>query len=144
MRKSRNLKAVLVPVSAALLLASCASIVSGGSPKVTIDGDVGEPVTIVTEKQTYENVMLPCMVKVNRHKLDGQRIKVSSATTRYKDIILEKSVNPWAFGNILFGGLIGWGVDLGTNCVSVPSKKYFYVSVDDVRGPVKENGYVYF
>lgn len=144
MKKSGNFKAVFVPVSAALLLTSCATIVSGGSPKVTIDGDVGEPVTIVTEKQTYENVMLPCMVKVNRHKLDGQRIKVSSATTKYKDIILEKSVNPWAFGNILFGGVVGWGIDLGTNCVSVPSRKHFYVSADDARGAVKENGFVNF
>ena len=31
------------------------------------------------------------------------------------------------FCNILIGGLMGWGVDLGTNCVSKPSKKVYYI-----------------
>lgn len=106
---------------------SCASIVSGGAPKITIDGDVKEPVTIVTEKKTYDNVTLPTMVQVRRHSIDGQRIHIKSENNTYKDIILEKKTNSWAFGNILLGGLIGWFVDLGTNCVSIPSQKHYYI-----------------
>ena len=37
-------------------MSSCATIVAGGSPRITIDGDTKEPVTIITEKQTYPNV----------------------------------------------------------------------------------------
>lgn len=96
-------------------------------PKITIDGNSEEPVTITTEKQVYTNVTLPYKVKVNRHKIDGQRIQIQSATKRYNDVVLSKSVNGWAFGNILLGGIIGWGVDLGTNCVSKPSQTYFYI-----------------
>ena len=125
MKKSTKIKAAIVAPVMPLLLSSCATIVSGGSPTITIDGNVREPVTITTTKQTYPNVTLPYVVKVNRHKIDGQRIYVQSETTRYKDIVLEKATNGWAFGNILIGGLIGWGIDLGTNAVSKPAQKHF-------------------
>ena len=119
-------KIVMMALSCAMFT-SCATIVSGGSPKITIDGNSAEPVTITTEEQVYTNVTLPYKVKVNRHKLDGQRIQIQSATKRYNDVVLSKSVNGWAFGNILLGGIIGWGVDLGSNCVSKPSQTYFYI-----------------
>lgn len=118
---------VLVGGTASLLMSSCATIVSGGDPSITIDGNVDEPVNITTSRQTYQRVFLPAVVRVNRHKLDGQRIHITSENYQFNDIILEKSVNGWAFGNILLGGLIGWGVDLGTNSVSKPSQTHFFV-----------------
>ena len=119
-------KIVMLALSCAMFT-SCATLVYGASPKITIDGNSEEPVTITTEKQVYTNVTLPYKVKVKRHKIDGQRIQIQSATKRYNDVVLSKSVNGWAFGNILLGGIIGWGVDLGTNCVSKPSQTYFYI-----------------
>ena len=140
MKKITEIKAAIVAAVMPLLLSSCATIVSGGSPTITIDGNVREPVTITTTKQTYPNVTLPYVVKVNRHKIDGQRIYVQSETTRYKDIVLEKATNGWAFGNILIGGLIGWGIDLGTNAVSKPAQKHFYINANDVQGsPTQQN-----
>ena len=133
MNKINYIKYVLSVITITLLLSSCATIVSGGSPSITIDGNVTEPLTITTTKNTYTNVTLPTTVKVSRHKLDGQRIYVQSETTRYKDIVLEKSTNGWAFGNILIGGLIGWGIDLGTNAVSKPSSTHFYINANDVQ-----------
>lgn len=111
-----------------LLLSSCATIISGISPSIHIDGNNPEPVTITTSYQTYENVNLPQVVKVKRKKLDGQRIQITSPNYDYKDIVLKKTVNGWTFGNILLGGLIGWGVDLGTNAVSKPQQDTFQVS----------------
>lgn len=140
MNKANSLKKVVLAVCATVLLSSCATIVSGGSPKITIDGNVSEPVTITTTKQVYPNVTLPYQVKVNRHKLDGQRIYVQSETTRYRDVVLQKSTNEWAFGNILIGGLIGWAIDLGTNCVSKPAQTQFYINANDVQGqPAQQN-----
>lgn len=133
MKKAMFFKTAIMAAIVPMVLSSCASIVSGGSPKITIDGNVREPVTIATTKQTYPNVTLPYIVKVSRHKLDGQRIYIQSETTRYKDIVLEKSVNGWAFGNILFGGLIGWFIDLGTNCVSKPAQTHFYINANDIQ-----------
>ena len=114
-------------LSAPMLLSSCATIFSGGSPKITINGDVSEPVTITTTKQTYANVTLPAVVKVKRHKLDGQRIKITSENYTFDDIVLEKTVNGLTFGNIFIGGLVGLGIDLSTNCVSKPLKTEFTI-----------------
>lgn len=134
MNKESLFKTIVVATTMSFLFSSCATIVSGGSPKITIDGNINEPVTITTAKQVYPNVTLPYVVKVKRHKLDGQRIYIQSETTRYRDIVLEKSTNAWAFGNILLGGIIGWGIDLGTNCVSKPTQTHFYVNANDVIG----------
>lgn len=46
MKKSTKIKAAIVAPVMPLLLSSCATIVSGGSPTITIDGNVREPVTI--------------------------------------------------------------------------------------------------
>ena len=125
--KNFSMKLMFWAIVASMLFSSCATIVSGGSPKITIDGNVGEPVTITTTKQVYSNVSLPYVVKVKRHALDGQRIYVQTATQRFKDIVLGKQTNGWVWGNLLFGGLIGWVVDLGTSCVSKPVQTHFYV-----------------
>ena len=120
-------KQFVIASAISVLMPSCASIVAGGSPRVTIDGDTREPVTIITEKQTYPNVTLPYTVQVNRHHIDGQRIQVQSEKTAYRDVVLEKKVNAWTFGNILIGGLLGWSIDLITNCVAKPSKPNYYI-----------------
>lgn len=121
------LKDVVVVAILITSMTSCATIVAGGSPRITIDGDTKEPVTIITEKQTYPNVLLPYTVQVNRHHIDGQRIQIQSENASYRDVVLEKKVNGWTWGNILFGGLIGWGIDLITNCVAQPSKPNYYI-----------------
>ncbi len=120
-------KLTVMAISIVACFSSCATIVAGGSPKITIDGDKKEPVTIVTEKATYENVNLPYVVKAKRHHIEGQRIQIKSEKYDYRDIVLEKKVNSWTWGNILIGGLVGWGVDLITNCVSEPLKKNYYI-----------------
>lgn len=127
MKKLKIIKPIVVGVIAPVLFSSCATIVSGGDPSITINGNVNEPVNITTTKQTYQGVSLPAVVKVNRHKLDGQRIQITSENYKFNDIVLEKAVNGWAFGNILIGGLIGWGVDLATNSVSKPSQTQFVI-----------------
>ena len=114
--------------TASVLLSSCATIVAGGAPKIMINGDGPEPVTIETEEAAYIDVTLPALVKVKRHHLDGQRIKIRSENYEYNDIMLRKTLNAWTLGNILIGGLIGWGVDLGTNCVSKPAQTEFTIT----------------
>ena len=42
--------------------------------------------------------------------------------------MLRKTLNAWTLGNILIGGLIGWGIDLGTNCVSKPAQTEFTIT----------------
>lgn len=133
MNKIKFIKTTLATTVLSLLLSSCATIFSGGYPSITIDGNIREPLTITTTKGTYTNVKLPTIVEVSRHKLDGQRIYIQSETTRYKDIVLDKAINGWTFGNLLIGGLIGWGIDLGTNAVSKPASTHFYINANDAQ-----------
>lgn len=115
-------------VATATLFCSCATIVSGGDPSITINSSsVFEPVTITTEKQSYPNVTLPAVVQVKRKKLDGQRIRIESKNYKFQDIVLKKAINGWAFGNILLGGIIGWSVDLITNSVSKPAQDEYMI-----------------
>lgn len=124
--KKKSILATSV-VATLCLFSSCATIVTGTSPKVTINGDTDEPVTITTSYQTYQNVTLPFQVRLKRKHLDGQRISVTSDKYTYKDIIVSKKTNGWAWGNILLGGIPGWIIDLCTNAVSVPSEKEYRV-----------------
>ena len=126
-----NMRKVFVFISMVVmttLFSSCATIVSGGDPSITINSSsVFDPVTITTEKQSYPNVTLPAVVQVKRKKLDGQRIRIEAENYKFEDIVLRKTVNGWAFGNILLGGLIGWSIDLMTNCVSKPAQDEFMI-----------------
>ena len=126
MKKNSIMTAVIV-VSVMTLFSSCATIISGTTATVQIDGKFTEPMTITTSFQTYEEVVLPAEVKIKRQHLDGQHIKISSPNYTYEDIILNRQTNGWAFGNILIGGLIGLGVDLGTNAVSKPGQDTYYI-----------------
>ena len=114
-------------ITSMLMFSSCATIITGTTSKVTIDGDVNEPVTITTSFQTYEDVELPQVVKISRKAIDGQRIQIESEHYKFKDVVLRKSINGWTWGNILIGGLIGWAIDLGTNAVSKPAIDTFNI-----------------
>ena len=134
--KKKTLMTAAMAACVATLFSSCATIISGTTATVQIDGKFTEPMTITTSFQTYEEVVLPAEVKINRQHLDGQRIKISSPNYTYEDIILNRKTNGWAFGNILIGGLIGLGVDLGTNAVSKPGQDTYYIKAT----PKNENG----
>lgn len=121
------LEQTLIALVLASTMSSCATIVAGGDPTITIDGDTKKPVTIITEKQTYPNVTLPCKVQVNRHHINGQRVQIKSEDADYRDVVLEKKINNWTFGNIILGGIFGWTIDLITNCVVEPSKPNYYI-----------------
>ena len=87
----RNVFVFISIVAMATLFSSCATIVAGGDPSITISSSsVTEPVTITTEKQTYPNVTLPAVVQVKRKKLDGQRIRIEAENYKFQDIVLRK------------------------------------------------------
>ena len=109
-----------------LIITSCGTVF-GSSSVITIDGDIDEPVTITTAKKTYPYVKLPYIVEIKRHHIDGQRIKIESDNHKYHDIVLDKTLNGWTFGNIVLGGIPGWIIDLCTNGVCKPSQKHYYI-----------------
>jgi len=128
---SKCLCAILV---SSMMLTSCATIVSGGDPVVTIAGlSPDSRVDIRTECAEYRNVVLPQKVKLNRHRLNGQRIEVTAENGAKKYITVEKKFNFVTLGNIfiLMGGVIGLAIDCATNSVSVPNHDIYFCSPMD-------------
>ena len=141
--KNKTLATAAMAACVVTLFSSCATIFSGTTAMVNIDGEFTEPMTVTTSYQTYEDVVLPATVKVERKHLGGQHIRITSPNYTYEDIVLNRKVNGWAFGNILIGGLIGLAVDLGTNAVSKPGQDVYYIksapkSSHNVARPIKK------
>ena len=114
-----------------VLYSSCATIISGTSAKIQIDGAVDEHVNIVTSKNVYRDISLPTTVEVKRRSLDGQHIQISSENYAFSDIVLRKSNNPWSILSALYG--VPLLVDLMTNAASEPAQDHFFITPDATR-----------
>ncbi len=108
-------RVVIVAAMAAIcLLSGCASIVSGVNQSLTVDtpGCGGASCRLTNDKGTWA-VTTPGSVVVHRAygplTIVCTKDNVPSATTT-----VESKTKGMAFGNILFGGVIGGGVDVGT------------------------------
>ncbi len=132
MLKYRTMKKIL-PIAICCVMSSCATIINGGSPLVTIDGDIDEPVTIITEAQTYEDVNLPIEVKVGRRGIDEQHIQIKSDQHKYSDIVLEKKYTGWTAGNYFMGIFPGLITDWATNSNVKPRHKYYNITPGEER-----------
>ena len=121
-------KSVLVNVLllSSVLFSSCATIISGSYAEIHLDGNVDEPINVVTSKGEYRNLSLPTTVEVNRRHLEGQLMLISSENYAYSDIVLHSSVNPWSVLSAVFYG-VPLVVDLSTNAAYEPTQKHFYV-----------------
>lgn len=115
MKQFFKTSAILLTV--ALILSSCATIITGTKAEITINGQQEEPVNITTvDNETYEQVMLPYVLKISRNDLN-EKISVTSEHYIYRDFIPGRKINGWILGNIVLGGVIGLGVDAATGAL---------------------------
>lgn len=120
---------ILLLTSSALMLTSCATIINDDRPKVVIEGDIDEPVTIITKAEVYKDVTLPIEVNVKRHGIEGQHIQIQSDNHEFEDIVLHKKQSWWTLGNIFSWDILpGMVVDWATNSNKNPRHKYFLIS----------------
>ena len=110
-------------------ITSCATMFSGTRADIMIDGDVDEPLTILSSHAEYQDVTLPTIVEVKRKHLDGQHIQITSEHHTFDDIVLEKAFNAWALLSVYTGAL--GCIDLFTNAVSKPKYDNFYITPSD-------------
>ena len=110
-------------------ITSCATMFSGTRADIMIDGDVDEPLTILSSHAEYQDVTLPTIVEVKRKHLDGQHIQITSEHHTFDDIVLEKAFNAWALLSVYTGAL--GCIDLFTNAVSKPKYDKFYITPSD-------------
>src|SRR5689334_6040905 len=104
-RKEDIVKRLALAVGA-LALSACASIIHGTSQDVGISSSpTGAQVTV----DNRAGAVTPYVAKLSRK--DNHIVKLSMDGYAPAELTLTKSVSGWVWGNVVFGGLIGLGVD---------------------------------
>jgi hypothetical protein len=120
----RLLAAALVSVSS-----GCASLVSGRHAEVAINSNPRDAYVTVHDKQgrMVAAAATPAVVTLKRG--DGFFRRASYTATIEKpgyqtaQLPIDSRLNPWIFGNVLFGGLVGLAVDPYTGAMWRPETK---------------------
>ena len=115
-------------ITALLMLTSCASIVAGSTDSVKIATSPPSQATCsLANKRGEWSAASGDATEVKRSRTALDISCADNATGAKGSTKLDSGVEPWAFGNILIGGLIGLGVDWSTGAaydypegVSVP------------------------
>jgi hypothetical protein len=126
LRATNTIRSTLL---ALVLLATggCASIVSGRRADVAIKSSPPDAHVAVRDKhgRTVATAQTPAVVSLKRG--DGFFKKAQYTATIEKPgyttahVPIESQLNPWLFGNVLFGGFIGLAVDPYTGAMWRPS-----------------------
>jgi hypothetical protein len=111
-----------------LTLSGCATIVNGSSQSVGIRSDPPGARVYVDGVARGET---PAEVDVKRKDRHEVRLELEGHETYA--VRLNRSVSPWFAGNLLYGGLIGLGVDAITGSMYQVSPSTVYVVLDPAR-----------
>ena len=95
-----------------LVLTGCATIVNSGPDIINITTSDGYPVPAqVISKAGVQQVWLPTVISVPK-SCSNISINVKEDYQVYaSNTVATSSVNPWVFGNIIFGGIPGLIID---------------------------------
>src|SRR5258706_3196851 len=110
-----HMKIVMVMIALGFALSGCASIVRGTSQTIAI---TSPPTTgancQLTSAQGNWSVMTPGTVTVQRSK-ENVTIRCTKAGWQEGFSSIPSNFEGWTVGNIIFGGVIGVGVDAATD-----------------------------
>lgn len=121
------MKKVLMYVATALLLTSCASIISGSKAKVTLKSNyVTSPVNLRYDDKVETDVFLPYTIKVKR---GFKPTEVYASAEGYEDakVSIDKKFNTTSVWNILVGGIPGFAIDAATGAMMKPKEKEYEI-----------------
>jgi len=101
----------------ATVLSGCASIVSGTTQPVSVNTmtTTGADCNLVNSQGMWQ-LTSPGTAIVKRSRTD---VKIHCSKDGFQDAeaVARSGFEPWTLGNLIFGGLIGLGVDLGTGAI---------------------------
>lgn len=114
-RRDRLSAGGLWVVVAAAALSGCASIVSGQNQVVSVDtpGCPGARCELVNDKGRFYVTSTPGTVTLMR-SYNNLQVTCTRGATTSAPVSVASATKAMAFGNILVGGIIGAGVDIGT------------------------------
>jgi hypothetical protein len=118
-------KSLYAQLCAAILLAQvgCASVMSGRHAKVQFNSNVPNAHVVVRDKRgdTVAMAETPAVVELKRGdgflKPAHYTATIESPGYEPTQVAIEPRLNPWIFGNVLLGGLIGAVVDPATGAM---------------------------
>jgi hypothetical protein len=112
MKPSRNVEVTLFAALFYLSTVSGCATITGGSSDQKIKITSNRPgAAVIVDGQPCG--VTPTAVALSR-KTEHQ-VEIAYPDCETAHIRLERRLNPWLFGNIMIGGLIGLGVDVCTN-----------------------------
>lgn len=117
MKSPKSFAVVLVAIGA-FQVAGCASIIKGSTAAINV---TSPPVTgancTLSSSQGNWQLTTPASVTVERSKED---IQVRCTKEGYQDAsaIIPSNFEGWTVGNLVFGGIIGVGVDAATGAMN--------------------------
>ena len=98
-----------------LVCSGCASIVCGTKQKVAIKSEPpGATAQITAQPPAHEErtIVTPETVVLRRNQT--YRVTITKEGYEETSVLLNQGSNPWVWGNIVLGGLIGCLIDCGT------------------------------
>lgn len=102
--------AQFIIVCSFLLSQGCASIVSGSNQDVSVQSNIDQAIVVVDGQDVGRtDSESPLVVSLSRD--EDHEIVISHPDHETVTRHLDSSVNPWVWGNLLFGGIIGVVVD---------------------------------
>lgn len=110
-------------------LSGCATIIKGTTQNIPVASDpTGADVTV--DAQLYGQTPIDLSVKRKRDHL----VTISKEGYHSKSIPIVKSVGGAVWGNIVAGGLIGWGIDASTGAQYNLTPESISVKLEPLKG----------
>ncbi|MCL2749319.1 MAG: hypothetical protein FWE50_04580 [Alphaproteobacteria bacterium] len=102
----------------ALLMTGCATVIDGGPDAINImTSDGSRAIAQVNSRAGMQTVVLPGLVVVPKSCNDITVEIVPEGKTKQSFAVVHSGVNPWIFGSIVFGGVVGIAIDAVSNSI---------------------------
>lgn len=112
------MKKILLILLLAASVSACASIIDGRTQNINLVPSKGENVeATVMSKAGIQNVKLPQTISLQKNSQDIAINIKSSKCVSPSTTVSRSRLNPWFWGNIIFGGLFGSSTDAGTGAM---------------------------
>lgn len=106
----KKLICVAIPLAGAIMFSGCATILGGGNQQI-VSVNSSKPLKgemKYADGSGLQHFTAPATLSVERRSKD---IVLTSSDGSFDTKTVEADINPWFFGNIIFGGLIGSTTD---------------------------------
>lgn len=118
---------VACALSVVLSTTSCATIFTGTKDSITFNS---KPEGAKVVLQNVEKCVTPCTTEIPR-TLGKRTVEIKKEGFETKELKLEKNFNAVTLVNLLFGGVIGFGIDLATGSFLKYDPKTYMVELKE-------------